>query len=203
MADNDELNQLWCDQTTGPPLKGEYMLTIAIERANRFDRTIKARNWRECLVAALLTAIFAFIAWKSPNALARAGNLVVAASGVWIVFCILRYGREAKSPEADQSLLDFQQALLRKYEHQIRLLKNVKYWYLLPPYVGLLIANAGVAMARTAEHGPVWPQWIAMAIYTAVFGCIWWLNEGQAVQHLRRERDKLLRELNSAPGDGL
>ena len=93
MADKDELNQLWCGQTTGPPTKGEDMLTIAMERAERFDRTIKARSWRECGAAAVVTAIFAFKAWGSQNALACAGNLVVAASGLWIVFFMLRYGR--------------------------------------------------------------------------------------------------------------
>jgi hypothetical protein len=138
MADKDELDELWHGQTTGPPIKGEDMLTIAMEKANRFDRKIKARNLRECLAAVLVTAFFAFLAWKSPNALARAGHLVVAASGVWYGFYILRYGREAPSPAPDRSAADFQQALLRKHDHQIRLLKTVKYWCLAPPYVGLL-----------------------------------------------------------------
>ena len=172
------------------------MLTIVMERAKRFDRKIKARDLRECLAAALVTAFFAFVAWRSPNALARAGNLMVAASGLWIVFYMLRYGREAPSLAADRSLADFQQALLRKSEHQIRLLKNVKYWYLLPPYVGLLLASAGIVMARTAEGQPGWPQLIAMAIYTAVFGSIWWLNEVYGVRKLRGERARLLEEMH-------
>jgi len=172
------------------------MLTIAMERADRFDRTIKSRNLRECVCAAVLTAMFAFIAWKSPNALARAGNLVVAASGLWIAFCMLRYGREAPSPAPDGSLADFRQALLRKYDHQIRLLKNVKYWYLLPPYVGLLMASAGVVRAHSADGQPAWPQLIAPAIYTAVFGFIWWLNEGPGVKKLERERARLLQEMD-------
>lgn len=177
------------------------MLTIAMERANRFDRTIKARNLRECLGAALVTAFFAVIAWRSPNALARAGNLVVAASGLWIVFCMLRYGREAPSPAADRSLAEFQQALLRKYEHQIRLLKNVKCWYLLPPYVGLLLASAGIVKARIAEGQPGWPQLIAVAIYTGVFGFVWWLNEVYGVRKLRGERARLLEAMNPAAGE--
>jgi len=179
------------------------MLTIAMERANQFDSKIKARNLRECLGAALLTAIFAFIAWQSPNALARAGHLVVAASGLWIAFCMLRYGREAPSPAPDRSVADFQQALLRKYDHQIRLLKNVKYWYLLPPYAGLLLASAGMVMARTAEGQPAWPQLIALAVYTAVFAFIWWLNEGPGLRKLRAERARLLEEMNPATGGQL
>ncbi|MGC9951611.1 MAG: hypothetical protein ABSF64_35105 [Bryobacteraceae bacterium] len=143
------------------------MLTIAMERAERFDRKIKARNLRECLAAVLVAAFFAFVAWKSPNALARAGHLVVAASGLWIVFCMLRYGREAPPPAPDRSAADFERALLRKYDHQIRLLKNVKYWYLLPPYVGLLLASAGIVMANRAAGQPAWPQLASFAVYTA------------------------------------
>jgi hypothetical protein len=196
MADRDELDELWRGQSTGPPTKGEDMLTIAMERANKFDRTIKARNLREILGAVLLTALFAFIAWRSPNALSRAGNLVVAASGIWIAFCMLRYGRTAAAPASDRSLADFHVALLGEYDHQIRLLKNVKYWYLLPPYVGLLLASAGILMANTAAGQARSPQLIAAAIYTVLFGFIWWLNEGPGVSKLRRERERLLEEMN-------
>ncbi|MGA3044480.1 MAG: hypothetical protein ABSF54_27210 [Bryobacteraceae bacterium] len=174
------------------------MLTIAMERANRFDRTIKLRNWRECGAGILMAAFFAFIAWNSPNALARTGNLVVAISGLWVAFCMLRYGREAPSPAPDRSVADFQQALLRKYDHQMRLLKNVKYWYLLPPYAGLLLASAGILEANKAAGQPAWPQLIAFTIYTSVFAAVWWANEVYAVRKLRRKREELLQEMDAA-----
>jgi hypothetical protein len=166
-----------------------------MERAKQFDRTIHARNLRECVAGAVVAVFFAFVAWHSPNALARVGHWIVAASGLWIVFYMLSFGREAAAPEPDRSGVDFQRALLRKYDHQIRLLRNVKYWYLLPPYVGLLLASAGIVMANAAAGKPAWPQIVAMAIYTAVFGAIWWINEIQAVRKLRLERARLLEEM--------
>ena len=54
-----------------------------MERANKFDRMIKWRNVRECLAGVVVAGIFAFNALQSPNGLARAGNIIVAASGVW------------------------------------------------------------------------------------------------------------------------
>ena len=42
-------------------------------------------------------------------------------------------------------------------------------------------------MAHTAEGQPGWPQLIAVAIYTGVFGFIWWLNEAYAVGKLRHD----------------
>jgi uncharacterized membrane protein len=177
------------------------MLAIAIGKADRFDHTIKMRNWRECGASALVTAFFAWSAWRSPEALVRAGYLVVAASGLWIVFYILRYGREAPAPTPDQSLAGFQQALLRKYGHQIRLLKNVKFWYLLPVFSGLLLASVGGMVTHAAVGRPVWPEFIAIALYTAVFGFIWWLNEVPTVKKLRREREALLKQMNAATGE--
>jgi len=67
---------------------------------------------------------------------------------------------------------------LHQYDQQIRLLQKVKYWYLLPPYVGLLLASAGKIMARTAEGQPAGRSRIAVAIYTAVFAIVWWAQTG-------------------------
>jgi len=176
------------------------MLTIAMERANRFDRMIRLRNWRECLAALAVTVGFAWIAWHSPNALARAGHWVVAASGVWYGFYMLRYGRGAPLPGPDRSLGDFQQALLRQYEHQIRLLRTVKYWALAPAYVGLLLASAGIVEANKAAGLPAWPQLISFAVYTSVFGAVWWANEVYAVRKLRGKRARLLEEMSTLEG---
>ena len=172
------------------------MLAIAMRKAERFDRTIKIRNTVECVAGALVTVLFGVGAFRSPNGLMRAGNLVVAASGIWIIFYLLRYGRETRVPTPDQSLAGFRQALLRKYEQQIRLLKSVKYWYLLPAYVGLLLLSAGIFSARAAEGKPGWTEWIAVAIYTAVFAGVWWLNEVPGVRWISEQRRRLLEAMS-------
>lgn len=174
------------------------MLAIAIRRTKQFDRTIRIRNWVECGAAVLVTAFYTAAAWKAANLLLRAGYTLVAAGGPWIIFYMLRHGRESSVPAPDLSLAGFQQALLRKYDHQIRLLKNVKFWYLLPFFAGLLLASAGGMLARAAEHHPVWPEFVAVAVYTAVFAGIWWLNEGYAVGRLRRARARLLEQVNDS-----
>jgi len=172
------------------------MLTIAIERAKRFEKTIKTRNLMEIVAALAVTAIFAPIAWRAPNAVARTGNLVVAAGGLWIAFFMLRFGRLARPLPADRSLADYREALLAQFDHQIRLLRNVKFWYLLPLYLGLLIAAAGNVIARTAEGRPGWPELVTIPIFTAVFGFIWWLNEAYGVRKLRHARQRLLDEMH-------
>src|SRR5579863_317903 len=185
MNDRDELNQLWRSQPIGPETKGEDMLTIAMRKARRFDRMITVRNAAECLAAAVVTVLFTTMAVHTSNALIRAGNAVVAASGVWIIFYMLRFGREASNPAPDQSLRGFQHALLQKYEHQIQLLKNVKYWYLPPLYAGLLLASAGSIRENAAKGRPTWAEFVAPVIYTAVFAGVWWLNETKGVGYFQ------------------
>ena len=96
---------------------------------------------------------------------------------------------------SDRNLAEFQQALLGEYERQIRLLRNVRYWYLLPPFAGLLLASTGSVMARLSERHPWWPELIAVPVYTAIFGLVWWLNESYAIGQLQRQRARLIEEM--------
>ena len=89
---------------------------------------------------------------------------------------------------------------MRKYDHQIRLLNTVKYWGLLPPYVGLTLASAGILMANRAQGQPVWPQFIAAAVYTVIFAAVWWGNEVYGVGKLRGKRERLLAEMDRPGG---
>jgi len=201
MSEKDELERLWSSQTAGPPTKGEDMLNIAIRKADQFDRMIRRRNVVECIAAAFVAVFFAIMAVRAPNALARAGNAVVAASGLWIIYYFARHGREARDPAPDQTLAGFQRALLGKYEHQIRLLKSVKYWYLLPPYAGLLLMSAGLILQNRHVARLGWADFILPVTYTAVYAGVWWFNEVAGVGWLMRQRARLLESMRGLEGD--
>jgi hypothetical protein len=64
-------------------------------------------------------------------------------------------------------------ALLERYDRQIRLLKSVKYWYRLPPYVGLLIGSAGVLLNHWRLGMIGWRDFLGPAAYTAFFAFVW------------------------------
>ncbi len=168
------------------------MLTLVLKKTKRFDRTIRVRNLTECVTAGVLAPLFALAAWLAANMWIRTGYAVVAGSCVWILFYLLRYGGDTRGPAPDQRLNVFEQELLKKYEHQIRLLKSVKYWYLLPLYVGLLLVDAGRISEHVAHGQAIWADFIAPVIYTAVFAAIWWLNESYGVRRLREQRTQLL-----------
>ncbi len=187
MKEQDELRNLWCGQPLATGMKGEEIMAAVQNRIHRFDRMIARRNLTEYIAAGLVIALFSWFAFRTNDSLMRAGFLVIASGAAWIIFYLFRYGNGPVSADPAQSSTGYVQALAERYDQQIRLLKTVKYWYLLPMYVGLLITS--VALYR--EHAAAMPWWSALimpAIYTAVFAGIWWLNEVVAVGRLRQER---------------
>jgi hypothetical protein len=192
MNGQDELHDLWCSQPSLGTGRGEDMLRFVQRRTNRFDRAMAVRNWIECIAAGVVVVMFGFSAFRAGDALARAGSLVIAASAAWIIFYLLRYGRGPRDVDPSLDLRGYAQALVNRYDHQIKLLKSVKYWYLLPPYLGLLLGTLGILKDKARTGALSWSDAIPPVIYTAVFAAVWWLNEVYSVGRLRQERGKLL-----------
>ncbi|MBZ5680376.1 MAG: hypothetical protein LAO24_09755 [Acidobacteriia bacterium] len=162
------------------------MLTLVIERTRNFDRQIAVRNAIECCAAVFVTLLFSWFAWRAPGLLEGTGMAIVAASGVWIAFYILRFGSGPKPLDPGVSLNAYRQLLRDGYDQQIRLLRNVKYWYLLPPYIGLVIANLGFWLRLKASGTPAWGAIAAIGVVTGIFALVWIANEFFGVRHLER-----------------
>jgi hypothetical protein len=191
MSKPDELEQLWKTQPVDPAVKGEEMRKIILKKTERFDRTIRRRNIRETVAAAMVAIFFTYIAWGQPNGIDRVGSLILVASSLWIVYYMWRRGAEPPDPNPDQTLEGYQRALVRKYDHQIRLLRNVKFWYLAPMYVGLLTVSAGLLKERVEKGSPIGLAVLYPIFYTLLFAGIWWMNEVYAVRKLERMRARV------------
>ncbi|MGA7255111.1 MAG: hypothetical protein WCF17_12415 [Terracidiphilus sp.] len=178
-------------------------MELVQRKTMEFDRKIFRRNLRESIAAAVVTALFTWMAFHALNGFERTGLLIVAASGLWIIFFLLRYGRASKPADSAQDLCVYRQALVERYDQQIGLLKSVKYWYLLPPWIGLMLNTAGLMLNHVHKGTPIWPDFVAPAIFTAVFAFVWWLNEGYAVPKLRAIRDRALALAEDAVQPGM
>jgi hypothetical protein len=77
----------------------------------------------------------------------------------------------------------YQAALLDRIDGQIRLLKNIRYWYLLPLYLPV-----AWTVAATWRRNPV-AAVVGWALMTAVYILVAWLCERVAVRRLTFERD--------------
>jgi hypothetical protein len=195
MTTHDDLRDLWHDQRGQLSEKnGEEMLAHVIERTRAFDRRIAVRNAVECVAAALVVVLFSWFAWKAPNEVIRAGMIVVALSGAWIGYYILRHGGGPEPLDPGMDLSEYNRLLGENYDKQIRLLRRVKYWYLLPPYVGIVTANVGLWLQFGAEGRPLPARaggLLGLLIVTAFFGFVWVLNERYGVRHLERLKREL------------
>ena len=170
------------------------MLTLVIERTRRFDRQIAVRNSIECIAAALVTGMFAWFAWKAPNEIIRAGMAIVALSGIWIAFYILRYGGGPKPLDPGIDLSAYPRILRESYERQIRLLRRVKYWYLLPPYLGLVVGSVGLWFQLVSEGENLLARFASLldlGVTTVVFAVVWMLNEHYGVRKLEQLKQEL------------
>jgi len=193
----DQLCDLWQGDSHSikRTMEDREMLTMVIERTRSFDRRIAARNAMECIAAVIVVGIFSWFAWRAPSTLEQLGFGMVAASAIWIGYYILRFGAGPGPLDPAASLNGYQQVLRANYEQQIRLLRNVKYWYLLPPFVGLLVANLGLCLRLGSVQG-LWIALVTMATVTCIFGLVWIANEVYGVRYIER----LKRDLSSIEG---
>jgi hypothetical protein len=194
----DDLEQLWKTQPVDPVVKGEEMRKIILRKTEKFDRTIRRRNIRETVTAAMVAIFFTYIAWGQRNGIDRAGSIILVASSLWIIYYMWRRGGKPPDPNPDQTLEGYRRALVRKYDHQIRLLRNVKFWYLAPMYVGLLVLSAGLLKERVEKGSPIGLAVLYPLVYTILFAGIWWMNEVYAVRKLERMRAQVTSAIEEA-----
>ena len=204
MNGTDELRELW-NTTPVPPVRREEVLATVQKRIKKFDRMIFMRNLRECAASLIVSAVFFWMALQIREPWQRAGAWILVVSGLFITFTLIRYGRSGKDPDAGSNLIDYISALMNRYDQQVRLLKNVKYWYLLPMYIGLVSLTIGKVLQESRAGAVKWPVLAMPIVYTVLFAWIWWLNEVRAVERLQRCNEKLLRmtdETQAADGGG-
>ena len=192
MDARDELRELWCSQSSATATTREELVMLVQKKTRQFDRLILIRNLLESVAALAVAVFFVAMAARAPDAVQRTGLLIVAASGLWIIIYLLRYRRTSAPVDPDQELNGYRRALVERYDREIRLLRSVKYWYLLPPWIGLLIGSTGVVLQEFRNGRLGWYEFINPAIYTAFFALVWWLNEVYGVARLRAERARVL-----------
>jgi hypothetical protein len=140
--DNDDLRELW----QGQNLERERMSLPEIrKKAEEFERTIRHRNLREYIGAAIVVIAFGALIFRSSNAWGRLGAGLVVLGAFYVAYVLHIHGSAEPVPEdeARLTLIHFHRSSL---ERQRDLLRNIWRWYLLPfvPGLGLLTVSAAV-----------------------------------------------------------
>jgi protein-S-isoprenylcysteine O-methyltransferase Ste14 len=187
--DLDDFKDAWqaADDPAEPVLSDEALLRLVREQAEAFDETIRRRDRRESVAAALVFLFFSTML-LDPSWVVRIGALLVMGSSVLIYWTLRRARTGHTLPDVDRPVAEAIRAERKKVDEQIRLLETVLWWYIAPLATGILLVAAG-------DAGLSWFTLGYGAVVLALGGGIYYLNQREVRQTLRPRREELTRLL--------
>jgi CubicO group peptidase (beta-lactamase class C family) len=177
---DDALKQLWRGQRfeTLPALPDEAHIAAMRARMRGFDRTISRRDYGEVAACIFIVGWFAWDLFSGNNSwLTQAGCAVLVVSAVFIAGRLVVSKSRLPKAEPDAPLFEAVKVELQKVENQIRLLKSVAWWYLLPLFVGVM-------MHRWGGSGSLLSKLVYSTVVLVVYAFIHWLNRRAARNNL-------------------
>jgi hypothetical protein len=171
----DELKRYWQESTISA--RNSALVRELSAKVTQFDRKIFWRNFREYAAGLVLVVWAGYGAFK--------GNRPSIGMVVGVVFVMAYLSWQHRKlrpldPSADVGA--YRKALVERFDDQIRLLSRVKYWYLLPLYLPVVWMTV-----ERWPRGP-WSAGIGLALVTALYAFIGWLNESWGVRKLQEAR---------------
>jgi hypothetical protein len=203
--DPDKYQQAWQTQAsqTRVTIAADLLRNEVQRNQKDFQLTILLRDIREVGVSLLMIPVWFFLGamWSLP----WSWYLTVLAL-VWVAGFILvdRMHARRQSCEPGGPLVESVQGSLAEVEHQIWLLRNIFWWYLLPPSISILAFFADVTWSAWVPS----ESWmdalvqaasfvVLCAVLFAVYGFIYFLNQYAVRRQLEPRRQELLALLAS------
>jgi hypothetical protein len=193
----DELQRTWQSQASGLQLTIDADMLLKEVRRNQrdFEATVFWRDVREVGVAIPTGAFFISLGIT----LCEWEWFLLALSMLWLAgFLVVDHMRQKrKTPVLREPLTACMESSLAQVNHQVRLLKNVLWWYLLPP--GISFAVVLCSFAWELRH--VW--WLSLMFLALVglgavfFWFAYWLNQRCVRKELLPRRQELEALLDS------
>lgn len=195
----DEMQKAWQsqDSVAQVTINADALLREVRRNQRQFLATIFWRDLREIVVSVLLAVYFLYAALHGEGW-----------SFYLLTFCCLEVGgfmivdrviQRRKSPFKHDSLTGCVQSSLVQVKHQIWLLRNVFWWYLLPLLIGLTVATgAAVWQKQIGEVKTIALGGLLLICFGLIYWGVYWLNQLAVRKQLeprRRELEALLTEL--------
>jgi len=181
----DELKKTWQDSQTAPKLTIDSEMLLREVKGNQdaFESSIFWRDFREVAVALIMFVVIMKGAFNPENNIWIIGSLVVVAISMLYVagfFIVDRHIQKRKRPRHNDPLLACVESSLIQVNHQIWLLKNVLWWYLLIPGIAMMVFFIVVLvdLLKVLPVSMVLPSsFVGPLILVLIFGGIYWLNQ--------------------------
>lgn len=193
----EALQKTWQSQNAGAQvtINADLLLKEVRRNQRQFWRTIFWRDVREVGVALLLAVFFMWHGLKLKNW--TNGLVGLGCFGVGAFMVVDRLRQRRKKPLASDALVGCVETSLHEVNHQIWLLKNVLWWYLLPIAAPLTVAT-GVSLWQSRH---VAANLITLSVYglfcVLLYWGVYWINQfavRKSLEPRRRELEALLAE---------
>jgi hypothetical protein len=199
----EDLQQAWQSQNAGAKMTINTDLLLKEVRRNQqhFRATIFWRVAREVGVTAIMACLF--LHWAMRDREWSLYLLSFACLGVGTFLLVDRWLQHQKRPVTNNPLRSCLEASLLQVNHQIWLLKNVLWWYLLPlaAAVGISIGTA-IWKTRHAGYAAMIGWGLILLVGGLIYWGIYWLNQfavRKSLEPRRQELETLLTSLKENP----
>lgn len=187
----NELEIIWQNSTKVEVVKfNKSKLLIDLDsQLKSFDRSLKKRDRREIIAAALVILIFGTGAFFFTNILSRLGMVLGALYGGLVIYVFKNVKKHRPTNNAlpiKDYLVEYRQYLAKERN----LIANVIYWYLLPPFIACLLFFIGQNMSITQLA-------VYMLIIFCIYAFIFFLNK----LGVNKSFDPLIKKLDEAIND--
>jgi len=202
---HDPLQEIWKkeEEPSTVRIDKEWLLSLVQRRQKEFTRTVFRRDVVEVSVAILLAPVFVFYGIQSEELWGFHvwTWYILAGLELWVAgfFVATRWWWKKEDSHPTDASASFLARSITEIENQIWLLKNLFWWYLLPPILGLvcvflqiLLQAPGVAEDAEQLWGIRGNIAATSLIVMLVFGGIYLMNQ----RCVRKELEPRKRELS-------
>ncbi len=138
--------------------------------------TIFRRDMRETAASVLVLVFFLPGLFAAKNWVAWSGFAIEVVAGLTIPLVLWWARKRLPASFSAANFLDFVHVEIDFLRRQIRLLKWITWWYLLPIYVGIVLITVGIKRPRFSTADVIFAV-VYLLSCAGLFVFIWWLNQ--------------------------
>lgn len=190
--DFEDLQKAWQSQNASAQvtINSDMLLKEVRRNQQQFWATIFWRDVKEVGMAFLLALFFSYRGWRHHDWTDYL--LVVACLGVGTFMVVDRLVQRTLRPIFNDSLKGCIEASLIQVNHQIWLLRNIFWWYLLPLTVGWGISVLGTNWhVQHFNFRIVFGEFTSVLLGVSIFWGVYWLNQFAVRKNLEPRRKEL------------
>lgn len=157
-------------------------------RASALARTVRSRNLRETLAAAVVVAAGIRLAWIGKSTLVQVGGVAMALGALVVAFVIARRGGSGPAPPPTAPTSEVVEHERAELERQAELLQRVWLWYVAPLLPAIVAIYVDAFRRAPDGRGTV----VALAAGTVAFLAGVVVFNRRAARALRQRTDAVL-----------